>query len=57
VDELTEFDDPAGEPDRTRVARPERKRGARGMDGPSQSTLSVGSKSLTHISHWRTLAM
>ena len=37
MDELTEFDDPAGEPDRTRVARPEHERGARAMDGPSQS--------------------
>ncbi len=37
MDELTEFDDPAGEPDRTRAARPERRRGARARDGPSQS--------------------
>jgi len=37
VDELTEVDDPAGQPDRTRAARPERERGARAMDGPSRS--------------------
>jgi hypothetical protein len=37
VDELTEFDDSAGMPNRTRAARPERARGARAMDGASQS--------------------
>ncbi len=37
MDEPTGVDDPAGLPDRTRAARPERQRGARARDGPSPS--------------------